>query len=470
MVKNMNKLKSIMMVAFSNCTSILSGIFVGFFVPKMLSVTDYGMYKTFTLYMTYVGFFSLGIIDGIVLQYGGTDYVSLDRQKFRSYFLWYNLVHLGFACLLMVIGVMSHSNDTSFMLFMLAINMWAVNLTGYYQQISQITQRFKEFSTRKILQNIFNVVSVLLLYYFHFNGIQINYTYYVALIVLVNVSLTVWYLFTYREISFGLRHSLDSTKNEIVGLMKNGFPLLFANLLSTLILTLDRQFVNLLFDVKTYAVYAFAYNMLAIVTVATSAFSVVLYPALKRTSENKLKENYSRFIQIIEIVVGLALFVYFPLSIIINHFLPDYIGALPIFRIVFPGLIISSAITVIMHNYYKTLGQNIVYFKRSVVVLVVSGFANAIAYGLFRTTYSISVASIIVMVFWYIYVENYFVNLFKYKRYKNLCYVFIVMCAFYCSTSIKQLVVGLLVYLVSFGLITFLFYRKDAKLLFSIIK
>lgn len=459
-----------MMVAFSNCTSILSGIFVGFLVPKILSINDYGMYKTFTLYMTYVGFFSLGIIDGIVLQYGGVDYESLDRRRFRSYFLWYNIVHLCFAVLLLFLGFLAQNVSVSFILLMLSVNMWAVNVLGYYQQISQITQRFKEFSLRKILQNIFNIISVLVLYFLHRNGVQIRYSYYIVLIVIVNLMLSIWYFFTYHDISFGERYSLKETKRDIFGLMKNGFPLLFANLLSTLILTLDRQFVNLLFDKEIYAVYAFAYNMLAIVTVATSAFSVVLYPALKRTSNTKLKDSYSGFIQIIEILVGFALFVYFPLDCIVNQFLPNYIDSLPIFRIVFPGLIISSAITVIMHNYYKTMGQNITYFKRSIVVLVISGIANVVAFGIFRTTYSISVASIVVMVFWYIYIESYFVKVFQYKRYKSLFYVLIVMGIFYFTTSISQPFIGCLAYLGSFGIITYIFFRKDAKDLIGIIK
>lgn len=79
-------LKSIIGVALSNCTTIVSGLVVGFLIPKILSIEDYGMYKTFSLYTTYIGFFSMGIIDGIVLDYGGKDYGQLKRSKFRSFF------------------------------------------------------------------------------------------------------------------------------------------------------------------------------------------------------------------------------------------------------------------------------------------------------------------------------------------------------------------------------------------------
>ena len=63
-------LKNIIAVAFSNCTNIIAGVVVGFIIPKILSMDDYGYYKTFTLYTTYIGLFNLGLADGIVLKYG----------------------------------------------------------------------------------------------------------------------------------------------------------------------------------------------------------------------------------------------------------------------------------------------------------------------------------------------------------------------------------------------------------------
>lgn len=252
--------------------------------------------------------------------------------------------------------------------------------------------------------------------------------------------------------------------------MQIGFPLLFANILSTLILTLDRQFVNILFDLKIYAVYAFAYNMLSIVTVATSAFSVVLYPALKRTTTEKIQYSYPYFIQIILILVSIALIVYYPLCIIVNRFLPNYIDSLIIFRIVFPGLIISSAITVVMHNYYKTLGKNIVYFYKSIIILVLSAVANIIAYVAFKSVYAISIASILVMLVWYLYVESYFVTIYNYKWKKNFFYMISIMTSFYLATSIHSIIISAFIYLISFLVITVLFYRKQFKPIISIIK
>ena len=89
----MKVLKNIINVISSNIVTIASGIAVSFLLPKIISLSDYGFYKTFTLYFGYLGVLSLGVIDGIVLRYGEKDYTELDREKFRSYFIWYFIFH-----------------------------------------------------------------------------------------------------------------------------------------------------------------------------------------------------------------------------------------------------------------------------------------------------------------------------------------------------------------------------------------
>ena len=462
-MKKNSTITSIIEVAFSNCTTILSGIIVGFLVPKMLSVAGYGMYKTFTLYVTYVGFFQLGIIDGIVLDYGNKNYDALERPLFRSYFKWYVLVHLFFAGILFILSFMWKNSDYQFILILLGVNMIALNFTGYFQQISQITQRFKEYSLRKIIQSTLNILVVFILFVIYMKGNIINYKYYVLAVVLVNIVLTIWYLYTYKDIVFGQALELKETKAEIFHLIKIGFPLLFANLCSTLILTVDRQFVNMLFDTESYAVYSFAYNMLSLVTVAMSAISTVLYPALKRTTNETMKDNFSALVGVILLLSFGAIAVYYPLSIFVTWFLPGYTASLVIFRIIFPGIAMSSAVTVVMHNYYKTLGKNLDYFKRSMLILLLSVIANGIAYMIFKTTISISAASVITMLLWYLYVEQYFVEHYQYERKRNLGYMLSMLICFYLASAIRNYIIGFIVYIVLFIVITWMFYKRLIK-------
>ena len=463
-------IKNIVEVTFSNITTIISGVVIGLLLPKILPLEDYGWYKTFTLYTTYVGFCSLGIIDGIVLEHGGDDYKDLNKPLFRSYFKHYILVNCIFAILLFMIAPLL-GDDYSFIAVMLGLYIVAANISGYFQQLSQITQRFREYSIRKVIFSALKIVVVVFLFLCSYIGIDPRYKLYLTMFIAVEYILTVWYLVTYKDLIFGFSEPLKKTSKDIIHLSKIGFPLLFANLCSTLILSLDRQFVSLLFDTQIYAKYAFAYNMLSLVTVAMSAISTVLYPTLKRTTAQTMKNNYESLVGIISVLVFATIAAYYPLCLFVEWFLPKYIESLPIFRIVFPGLALSSSITVIMHNYYKTLKKNILYFKKSIVVLVVSGIANVIAYLFFHTPTAISIASIITMIFWYLYIDHYFVVEYGYSRNRNLIYLFLMMIVFYASSLIENHWIALLLYMALYIVITILIHKKTVKVdLVNIIK
>ena len=66
-------LKNIMKVSMSNIMSLLSGILVGFIVPKMMGMEGYANYKIYTLYLTYIALLSLGLGDGIYLKFSGVN-------------------------------------------------------------------------------------------------------------------------------------------------------------------------------------------------------------------------------------------------------------------------------------------------------------------------------------------------------------------------------------------------------------
>lgn len=454
-------LKYILEVTLSNITTIISGIVVGFILPQVLSIEGFGFYKTFTLYVTYLGLFSLGMIDGIVLDYGGYDYDKLNRPVFRAYLKWYLLINGFFAIIIAGISMTLDNANTRFIVLSLAINLLAVNIIGYFQNISQVTQRFKELSIRKILQSAVNVIIVMLMYFAFKRVGELDYKIFVIAVLATNIALLIWYIFTYSDIVFGRSVPLLSVRSDMMHLVKIGFPLLFSNLCSTLILTLDRQFVNIFFDTETYAVYAFAYSVLSLVTVATSAISVVLYPILKRTSEETIASTYPTLVFGVMFAVFAMEIVYFPLKYIITIFLPQYMGSLSIFRIIFPGVGINSVITIVMHNYYKTLNVNFEYFKKTIMIILFSVIANLVAYFTFKTTTAISIASIVMMLIWYCEIESFFRNLFKYSWKKLFTYLLVMIINFYVSSAINNGIVASILYVTIFLVITLMFYRRE---------
>lgn len=465
--KTQRAVKSVIQIAISNLIKLMSGVLVGFLLPKIIGVEDYGYYKIFTLYASYIGLFQFGFIDGIYLKYGGKDYEQLDIKEFRSYSVFYILCQLFFGALVFVCSFLIRGVELKFIIICLSLFMMFSNIISYFQIVSQITNRFKELSTRNIIQSAMNICAILSLCLLAYGGkTSISYRIYTIMYVIITIILCVWYIRTYKDLVFGTRNKMDYKL--FLKLVVLGLPLLFSNLCQTLILSLDRQFVSILFSTTIYAVYAFAYNMLSLITTATAAISTVLYPLLKRTDTNKMKESYQNYISIVIFIVYMCLAVYYPLVPFVNSFLPQYSQSLMIFRIILPGLGISSAVTIVMHNYYKAEGRSVEFFIKCILTVVLSVIANYLAYYMVGTPESISVASIIVMVIWFFISEEFFIRNYRIKTYSNWIYMLLMTFGFYFITNAKSWWIGLIIYLLYLFLVTLLLKRSEVKLLLGL--
>lgn len=463
-----NVAKNISKIVFTNIISLLSGILVGFLLPKMIGVSDYGYYKTFTLYAGYVGLLHFGFIDGIYLKFGGNNYNELDYCSFRFYTRLLLLVELFLSFVGLSISFAFLRGDLQYIFLFVSLYIVGHNMMTYFQYISQITGRFTELSIINIVNSFLIMSSIAVVFIqYKISGQMQNYKLFLALYSSIPFVLDAVYVVAYRKIVFGKSKVKSSLFFESWKLVLLGVPLMVANLCSSLILSIDRQFVNILFDNETYAVYAFAYNMLALITTAISAVSIVIYPMMKRMKEGHIFEIYNKISAVLIVFVFACLIVYFPLKWFIPTFLPAYTGSLPIFRIILPGLALSSTISIIMHNCYKTEGREKLFFLKTLLILAISIVFNTIAYLIFKTTMAISIVSIAALVIWYLLVERYFIVSHGVKWIRNFLYSASLMAGFYLITIINSWWLSMVAYFAYYLAITFFVYKNE---IFSFLK
>ena len=104
----------------------------------------------------------------------------------------------------------------------------------------------------------------------------------------------------------------------------------------------------------------------------------MLYPTLKRADDKILKKTYNKLTSAVMILIYGCLLVFFPLCLIVHVILPQYVESLEILELFFPGIAVSCTITIVMHNYYKTISWVVQYFIKCVCILVLSAIANYI--------------------------------------------------------------------------------------------
>lgn len=462
MIMNIKFIKNIGMISLVNIISIFSSVILALLLPKILSPDEYGYYRVFTLYVGYSGVFCLGLIDGIVLKHGGENYLQLDRPLFRWYFQWYTLIHLfWFVALVIPLVVLFHQDY--FLVLMIGINIISLNFIGYYQQISQIIQRFKEYSLRRLYQSIFNVLLVMVLLSLYLTFGFSNYKLCIWLIVLFNLIMALKYCYIYKEISCGTTDISLLDFNRLSDLIQVGFPLFFSQMLGSLLVTVDSQIVNLFFSLREYAMYSFAYSLVLIITVALSAISVVLYPFLKRQSVESVKHHYEKIV-LTMILISFFMLIFARLfKIILDLFLPDYSLGTSLFLYVFPSACIISVIMITLNNFYKVTNKSSVFARRCLFVFIISIVFNYLSCFLFDSLYYMTFAAVIVFILWYYFSEQGLYSKSDFNFNYTFKWVCILLIAYYLSLMIQNNLGGSLVYTISY-LIVFFIIKKNTYL------
>lgn len=470
-VSSKKNIKNILIVLIGNIFSILSSILIGFFIPKMMEVEAYGYYKTFALYFEYAVLLSVGFSDGIYLLFAGTAYKDLDVPLFRMFSKILMISQGIIAVLCCGISVFFITTNYGFIFFFVGLSIFFSNMLNYFQYMSRLTEQYKQLTVRDMLKAILNIASVVTLFVLFKTGgfTTLNFKIYVAIYVGILALITIVYAFNYRQILFGRS---EKVKDELAILKKVfhlGIPLLIANFVNSFILIIDKQFVNVLYDVEVYGIYAFAYSMMGFITTAISAISTVLFPVLKRFSKDRLKDKYINLLSAVAIVVAVCLSGYFPIKWICEHYLQNYAGSLLYFRIILPGLMISSLITLVMFNYYKSMESIVEFFIKSFVVLVIAFLLDLGAHLIFKSPVAISIASIITFVIWYVVIEFKFYRLWKLSYWKNALYLLSIGASFYVITIfIENVYISFGVWMGAMIALTLLFHFNLIKNKFRI--
>ena len=214
-------IKNVLKIAISNIFIILSGVVSGFFLPKLLGVTDYGFYKIFNLYITYGVFFDLGISNGIYLLYGGYKRAELPKETFRFYFSFFLKIQIIFAIIVTMVAIIFMDNEYKFIFVMVAAYTLVNNIATYFEKISVMIGEFNASAQRNILKSVLTIFIIFVLWV----GIKFNvsvryFQFYTVLFVIVYGILAFQYCLYYKELIFGEKDIISKQKENLKKIVK----------------------------------------------------------------------------------------------------------------------------------------------------------------------------------------------------------------------------------------------------------
>ncbi|MGG4040962.1 oligosaccharide flippase family protein [Bacillus smithii] len=362
----------------ANIISTIISIFLLLIVPRFIGVHEYGYWQLYIFYSSYISYMSLGLTDGAYLRYGGFSYNDLPKSIFVSQY-WFLVVFniiVDFSITLLYFLSSSDINKVIVVLFTSITGILIVP-RSLLTFMLQATNRIKEFSISTIMERIIFFICVVLILLCSIR----KFEYLIYADVIGKIFSVIYLFFVCKELVFGKLAPVKINIKEIWLNISVGIKLLFANLASFLIIGIVRLFIEKHWSIETFGKLSLTLSISNMLMLFINALSVVLFPALRRTSEENLPALYIIMRTMIMIpLLGLLIF-YYPAKIILTAWLPQYTESLIYMAILFPMCLYESKMLLLINTYLKTLRKeklmmvvNIITVGLSVILTYITVF------------------------------------------------------------------------------------------------
>lgn len=352
--------------------SLITSFVVGLIVPKYIDILDYSYWQTYVLYSSYVSIFQFGLIDGFILKYSKYDYDELDKEEIRSQLQVFLAFLTSLSLLTIFVSVFFLDGVTKILGILLAISIVLKNHSWYSTTICQITYRIDKYSKITILQRVSYLIGVTILLLV---GVKEFFWYCIADIIgdILSGLLSVKYN---KELCFGRIESIRNTLKNICDNLKCGISLLLANYSTALIIGAAKMLVQFRWGDITFGKVSFGFSLTNLFLTFITAISVVLFPSLKRIGENQLPIMYSKIRKLSTLVIFIALAFYYPMSLVINAWIPKYAESISYMLYLLPIVAFVTRTNLLTNNYLKI-------FRREKQMLVINIIFALIGIGIY---------------------------------------------------------------------------------------
>lgn len=453
---NNNLRKGLITIFSANIINLIFNILTNFLLPKYLSVEAYAKIKTFQLYTTYVGIFSLGYADGMYLRYGGKKIEDIDKSELRVGMFSFRIMMIIESFIIIPIAYLY--GDMVILGFCFTI--LSMNMTSYFKNLYQAVGEFKLYS--KIL-NLTTILTFLANMSLLFILNTDNYLLYLISYILVDT--VIWLILEYniKKLIKEKNEKVDFSFSIIYGDIKSGFTLMIGNFSNILLSSMDRWFVKIMMSTSQFAYYSFAVTMEGFLNVAVTPITVTLYNYFCNYNNT---EDVIRIRKYIIIFASILISLAFPAKFVIEIYLTNYLEAINILFILFAAQLIYIIIKGIYVNLYKATKQQNKYFRKLFLILIIGAILNYLFVKIYPHKEAFAYGTLLSSCIWLVF------SIYDFKKYKftinELIYIGTEILAFIILGINFNSILGLIIYIIVTLVMMGILIRKESKELLEI--
>jgi O-antigen/teichoic acid export membrane protein len=325
----------------------MAGVFnaaLVFVLPRLMSVEDYGYWRSFALYAAYAGFLHLGFADGALVRWAGRsweDFHGEIRPALRYQF-WQQVAVLGPLCLAAAVFL---RGPFRFVAIAVAVYAVVINQTTLLQFGLQDAKIFAPVAISIAAAPAFFFALVLA----WSAKWRMDYREVAEFFIVAWLAALV-YLLVRTKPWTGARAQIlrGSIAKEWLGI---GWPIVVANTAVLLIQFADRFAVNWAATIENFAQYSLAASAMGVPIMAIQACSQVSFSHFAGLTLERRRKIYGLCSYIVLAAWAALLPYYFVLAAFVRHFLPKYEPSLPYARVMLLGIPFLAAVQILQTNY-----------------------------------------------------------------------------------------------------------------------
>ena len=459
-------LKNLSYTFIANIVGTLLSLVLVALVPKRLGTVEYGYWQLYLFYTSYVGFFHFGWIDGVLLRYGGREYEDLDKSMFHSQFWMLTIMELVITLLFSGGVLLFYPNaDKTFILLMTALCCIVVIPRTFIQYLMQATNRIQEYAKNQLFEKVIYAVTVVVL--------LVAGTRDYKSLLLADIGAKVITLCTIswrcRDIIFHKSaHFMESIREAWTNITV-GVKLLFANIAGLLIIGIVRFSIEQTWSVEVFGKVSLTMSVSNLMMLFINAVSVVMFPVLKRTPQERWAGSYTRLRSMLVTPMLGLLVLYYPAKVILSMWLPQYAESLNYMALLFPMCLFEGKMSMLINTYLKALRrENWMMVVNIVSVLLSLAFSGFVI--VWMQNLELAVLSILVLLaFRCVFAELVLAKVLDLHVGKGLILELIMTAVFVCSSWILGGILGCLVYLGAYA-VYLLIKRSDVADMLRMVK
>lgn len=377
-------------VLMSNLTVLFLKLISGFIFPKVMTIEDYATYQTFALYLTYITFASLGFPTGMVVNYAGTKYKSIEPARYKSE------IYVLLVILLVSTGIVA--TTALFICTEMAIYI-TLCVIPYcvvmgFQSLYQAWGEFKKFAYVNIILNAVPLVGTALMY-FVFHTISARQYIYLFLLTYFVYFIRIAFEFCRKTAKIKAKKLIS---RENYSTLKTGFAIFAGNYINVLFHSVDKQFVHSLYTTEIFAVYSFALSLQSLVMVFVTSIAQPMFNFL--ASGRIQVDQYKMMKQVLLSFGAFSGITLFACRIVVNLFIPKYEVSLEIIEIYFLAFPAIAVINCMYVNLYKITKQSKQYIVSLTITLILAIVMNMALTFLWHDARAITIATVLVYYIW----------------------------------------------------------------------